>query len=175
LAVRTDIDIDWVASPRIITVLSPSTVISVQDLVDTCRAREMDPVWFAEDHLIDASGKEQIDTGVFVGITATLRNAQVSFEARTGPAWALCRISGGNIVAKDENGIYIDPRKHMDFTSIDIEKSTSAGLVSGSGGVTAEQCADAVWAKVMAPEPAGTYGAFLRTKVLTVAKFLGLK
>jgi len=143
--IRNDISVDWVASPRVITVLAPSTSLSIQDLVDTCRVLEMDPVWFAEDHLIDASGKDQIDAGVYVGITACLRNAVVSFEARTGPAWAVCKIVGGNLVAKDALGVYTDPRLHMAYTSIDVEKSTSAALLSGSGGATPAECAIAVW------------------------------
>ena len=145
MAVRSDISVDWTASPRVVTVLAPSTSLSIQDLVDTCRFLEMDPVWFAEDHLIDASGRDQIDVGVYVGITACLRNAVVSFEARTGPAWALCKIVGGNLVAKDSMGVYIDPRLHMAFTSIDVEKSTSAALLAGSGGATPAEVAAAVW------------------------------
>jgi len=157
--VRDDISVDWVASPRVITVLSPSTSLSIQDLVDTCRGLEMDPVWFDEDHLIDASGKDQIDAGVYVGITACLRNAVVSFEARTGPAWAVCKIVGGNLVAKDALGAYMDPRLHMAFTSIDVEKSTSAALLSGSGGATPAEVADAVLEAAVAGRPPGSLGA----------------
>ena len=37
MTIRTDLTIDWASSPRIATVLSPSTEITMQDLVDTCR------------------------------------------------------------------------------------------------------------------------------------------
>jgi len=161
--VRSDISVDWVASPRVITVLAPSTSLSMQDLVDTCRVLEMDPVWFDEDHLIDASGKDQIDVGVYVGITACLRNAVVSFEARTGPAWAICKIVGGNLVAKDALGVYMDPRLHMAFTSIDVEKSTSAALLSGSGGATPEEIREAVLDGSVAGRPPGSLGATVKS------------
>ena len=163
MAVRPDISVDWAASPRVITVLAPSTSLSLQDLVDTCRGLEMDPVHFEEDHLIDASGKDQIDVGVYVGITACLRNAVVSFEARTGPGWALCKIVGGNLVAKDALGVYMDPRKHMAFTSIDVEKSTSAALLSGSGGATPEEIREAVLDGLVAGRPPGSLGATVET------------
>lgn len=85
MAVRDDVAIDWFSSPRIITVLSPSQEIVIQDLVDTLRQAEDEPVNMTHDHLIDAAGKEELGGGVLVGITATLQNALLSFEARTTP------------------------------------------------------------------------------------------
>jgi hypothetical protein len=148
MAVRTDVEIDWTASPRVILVLAPSTSITIQELVDTCRFHEMDPVHMDDEHLISVEGKAPIDpsSGLYTGITANLRNAVVSFEIRTGPAWAICRISGGNLTAQAADGItFIDPRLHAPFTSIDVEKSTSAALVEGSGGATPAEVAVAVW------------------------------
>lgn len=147
MAVRTDVVIDWVASPRIIRVLAPSTAITIQELVDTCRFHEMDICHMDDDSLIDVQGKSPIDpsSGLYTGLTANLRNAVVSFAARPGPAWAICRVSGGNLTAQDALGNYIDPRLHEPFTSIDVEKSTSAALVEGSGGSTPAQVAAAVW------------------------------
>ena len=91
MTARTDLTVDWYASPRIITVLSPSTEITIQDLVDTCRVLEEEYVAMDDDHLVDAGGKENLGGGVKVGITATLRNALVAFETRTGPSFHVCQ------------------------------------------------------------------------------------
>jgi len=78
--------------------------------------------------LIDAAGKEPLGGGVSVGITATLQNAVVAFEGRPGPDWVLCTISGGNLVAVDENDAEIDPRQPTAFVTIDRTSSSSATL-----------------------------------------------
>jgi len=40
MVVRSDLTFNWASSPRLITVQSPSTEITIQDLVDTCRNEE---------------------------------------------------------------------------------------------------------------------------------------
>lgn len=83
MAFRTDVSVDWSTSPRIITVAAPSTEITIQDLVDTCRELEQQSHNMTYARLISAAGKESLGGGVLVGITATLQNAVVAFEVRT--------------------------------------------------------------------------------------------
>jgi len=128
MTIRTDVTVDWSVSPRLITIASPSVEITIQDLVDTCRDLEDEMYNLAYDRLISAAGKEPLGGGVSVGITATLNNAQLSFEARPGPSWVLCTISGGNLVAIDENSDEIDPRSPTAFVTIDRTSSSSATL-----------------------------------------------
>jgi hypothetical protein len=80
------------------------------------------------EYLISAAGKEPLGGGVSVGITTTLNNAYVAFEARPGPDWILCIISGGNLVAEDHLGAELDPRYPTAFTTIDRTASSSATL-----------------------------------------------
>jgi hypothetical protein len=97
-------------------------------------------------HLINAAGKEFLGGTTYVGITATLQNAVLSFEARGGPSWELCTIAGGNLVAVDDVGANIDPRLPTAYTSVDRTASASATLqeqsalqyASYSGGVTVD-------------------------------------
>lgn len=204
MTVRTDVLIDWEVSPRIIKVFAPSVEMTVQDLVDTCRYFEAQPINVDNPHLINAAGKEELGGGVTVGITATLLNAQVQFEGRfaprtlstatqsdatgqfltdsaadfvsdgvirgdtvfnidtgdlntvlevlsatelrsqpieggTGAGWMAgdnyaiylnqrCNLSGGNLVANDENGQVIDPILASPNTSIVRTSSSSATL-----------------------------------------------
>jgi len=97
MTVRTDITVDWLTSPRIITVASPSTELLLQDLVDTCRVLEDDlSPGMSQPRLIDAAGKEDLGGGTQVGITAKLNNAQVRFQARTTPVETGTHTGSGN-------------------------------------------------------------------------------
>lgn len=146
MTIRYDVTIDWTTSPRLLTVLSPSTEITIQDLVDTCRFLEDTSPNMSYDFLIDAAGKEALGGGVFVGVTATLNNAVLAFEARPGPNWVLCTISGGNIVAVDANGDPVDPRYPTAFTTVDRAASSSATLITSEpASASAAAIADAVW------------------------------
>jgi hypothetical protein len=70
-------------SPRVIQVDAPQTEATVQDLIDAIRDWEDGSEGQYYDFLIDAAGKEELGGGVSVGITATLQDAQIYFEART--------------------------------------------------------------------------------------------
>jgi hypothetical protein len=162
MAIRTDVTVDWVSSPRLITVAAPSVEISIQDIVDTCRAFEDTTPNEIYEFLIDAAGKEALGGTTSVGITATLNNAQIAFEARPGPNWILCTISGGNLVAEDDVGDPIDPRYPTAYTTIDRAASSSATLSDVS---SPEDVADAVWDEPLADHTTtGTYGEELATK-----------
>jgi hypothetical protein len=120
--------VNWDVSPRIITVASGTTEITIQDLLDTCRTIEASSVAMDNDRLIDAAGKEDLGGGTKVGLTATLNNAVLAFEALPGPTWTLCSIIGGNLVAIDVDGVTIDPRTPTSYITVDRTSSASATL-----------------------------------------------
>jgi hypothetical protein len=124
-----EISIDFESSPRIITILAPTTEVTVQELVNALRDAEDDPLNMEHDHLISAAGKEPLGGGVSVGITVTLLNAKVAFEARLGPDYIQCEISGGNLVAMDENGVPMSPIQPTAFTQVVRASSSSATLM----------------------------------------------
>lgn len=143
MVVRSDITIDWSQSPRIITVLAPSTSLTIQDLVDTCRSLESNQLDLSYDHIIDASGKQNLGGGILVGITATLNNALLKFEDRGGPTYAQCYVNGGNLVATDNLGAYqTSPINPSAFTQVILTSSTSASMITtGGSSLTTEQAA----------------------------------
>lgn len=94
-------------SPRIIEVLAPDTSISIQELVDLVRDWEDEDDNMSFDSIISAAGKEDLGSGVTVGITATLNNAQIMFTGRTTP---LDDGAGRTCDATDADGLqlYVD-------------------------------------------------------------------
>lgn len=147
MTVRTDVTIEWGTSPRIITVAAPSTNIAIQDLVDTCRTLEAEQADLTYDHILDASGKQNLGGGVLVGITCTLNNALLAFEARSGPTYTQCTVNGGNLVAVDSLGAYqTTPISPTAFTQVILTSSSSATLqqsedieyASFNGGVSVD-------------------------------------
>jgi len=128
MAYRSDLSIDWTSSPRIITVASPSVELTMQDLYDTAITHEALLINGDEKGIIAGSGKENLGGGTKVGITITLLNAKVAFEARAGAEWVLCSLIGGNLVAVDSNGDDMAARQPTAYTTIDRASSASATL-----------------------------------------------
>lgn len=127
MAIRNDLTVDWDADPRIITVDAPSVEITIQDLYDTCKYLEATPGGMDDPVLIDAAGKEDLGGGVSVGLTATLSNALLAFEARLGPTYVQCRVNGGNLVAVDSLGdTFSTPISPTAFTQVITTASSSA-------------------------------------------------
>ncbi len=127
MAIRSDFTVDWSVSPRIITVDAPSVDVVIQDLHDTCRSLESEPTAMDDKILIQSAGLESLGGGTAVGLTSTLQNALIAFEARTGPSYIQCKVSGGNVVAVDGAGASVDsPISPTAFTQVVITASSSA-------------------------------------------------
>lgn len=134
MAIRGDIWVDWDANPRVVWIKSPSTELLIQDLVDTLRDLEADPINMGYTYIVDAAGKDVLGTGIQVGITATLNNAVIAFEDRLGPAFVRCTVKDGNLVANDENGDPMEPVKVTSYTQVKVIASAAATIVTTDGG-----------------------------------------
>jgi len=88
-----------------------------------------DPENMRHDWLIDTSGGQPLGGGVFVGLTGTLRNALLAFEARPGAETIVCVVNGGNLVATDDMGAFLTtPISPTAFTQVIVQSSSSATL-----------------------------------------------
>lgn len=133
VSVRTDVTIDWTVSPRIITVASPSTTITIQDLSDTLRWLEYQISAMNRPYILDNEGKFALSATKQTGISLRLVDAQLEFEARAGPTWAECTVTGGNLAAVDDVGAVIWPINHTAYVSVTFESDVSAALIDGGG------------------------------------------
>lgn len=129
MSIRTDVfSIDWDASPRVIWIDIAFTEVSAQDLYDTCKHLEALHSGTDEPQICDAGGWEPIGPGQYVGITVSLFNAVYAFEARPGPAWVICNMAGGNVVAFTDKTMAVElyPRLPTAYVSADRTASSSA-------------------------------------------------
>ena len=146
MAIRNDLTITWNASPRIITVDAPSVEVSCQDLLDSLRFLEAEASAMDDKVIVDAAGGENLGAGTSVGLTVTLQNALIGFEARLGPTYEQCRVNGGNVVAlqSDLATYFATPINPTAFTQVVRTASSSATTTSQAqlefstfnGGVT---------------------------------------
>lgn len=72
--------VDWLQSPRIITIPEGVSAVTAQDQVDTVRKLEDTFRGMSEAHLLDAEGKAG---GGVTGIVIVLQNAEYAFAARS--------------------------------------------------------------------------------------------
>lgn len=255
MTTRSDVLQVYEEDPRISTVEAPSVQYLAQDVVDTTRKAEDSFQGMSYTKLLDASGKDDLGGGLEVGITVTLQNNVVEFEARRTPAETgtittqgltdarglvqlidtaadfgaaniqpgsfvinftdlsvtdvrsvidtdqleckalvnggntfevgdvyqvfniiQCDATGGNLVAVDEFGATISPILPSAFTQVLLSRSSSATLISGSGGLTPTETAAAVWdAFTVDYEVTGSFGEKVGKKLLTFAKWIAVR
>jgi hypothetical protein len=131
------ISINWESSPRIVTVLAPAFSITIQDLVDQIRDIEDEIAELEYAHLLDASGKDTLSTGIVSGITAKLLNGKLAFEARPGPGFVQCTVSGGNVVAVDGAGNPMMAIETTAYTQVVVLNQVGGVIATASGDVDA--------------------------------------
>lgn len=110
----------------IIEVPQPDTTLDIQYLINQIRDQEDDaePA-MAYPQIASASGKDSLGGGVYTGITVRLLNSwQVRFQARSGPAYTQCQITGGNLVG----GLGSNPIATSAFTQVLQVSSASATI-----------------------------------------------
>ena len=82
MTTRSDVTVYYHLDPRLIIIAAPSTEMTMQDLHDTLQDIDDEPANMSYPHLVQSAGKDDLGGGVTVGITLTLRNAQIAFARR---------------------------------------------------------------------------------------------
>lgn len=134
MSVRTDVTLDWHSSPRSLIVAAPSTLITVQELIDTLRSIEYLPYPGADhlshDLLTWSGGKIQTGATEYSIITLTLNDLKVGFEARGGPSWVECEITEGVVIAKDAGGSLMSPIANNAYVNVSYAKAVTGALLN---------------------------------------------
>lgn len=94
------IEVDPNLSPRIATVpIGDGVQISMQDLGDELKEWAQEPQNLTYANPISSSGKQDLGSGVLVGITNQLENTRLAFEQRT------TSVANGTVTTTDTRGI----------------------------------------------------------------------
>src|SRR4030042_5364494 len=122
---------------RIIQVDKPQTEVTIQDLLNQIRDYEEMLINLDYGHIANAYGKQSLGGNSYVGITLELiNNWRISFEARDGieegGGTILCTVSGGNLVAIDDNGDPRNPIYPTQFTQVVIAQSSSPTIIQAT-------------------------------------------
>ena len=161
---------------KVITIEDTADEITIQNLLNAVRQWEDELSSMDIGQVASAAGKEPLGGGVTVGITLTLLdNWRLAFEARGGPSYIQCKVSGGNLVGTHPDGV-IYPTA---FTQVVMTASSSATLQelgaiqysSFGGGVTL----DVVNGEAGAAFPIGTKETPVNnlTDAVTIANIRG--
>ena len=178
MAERTDITFDFndyrSGGPREITVDiggGDPFELTVQDLVDTVRVEEakLENLIYKQLLTANSGGKAAIDAVDVTDINLEFFNAVVGGEADAGPGTTKLNIIGGTIAAVDLSLDFADPIFVSAFRQVNYRASRS-GVIVGTN------VASDVWgAQLSANQIVGSFGEWVGSKLLSVAKFLGLK
>lgn len=139
MAIVPGVTVNWDLSPRIITIPAPLDEITIEDLNDTLQDIEDSEEGITFKTLREISGKEQLASNVFVGLTCKLLNAKIEFEDRSGTNWIVCNVYGGNLVAVDANGVSMNPIEPSDYITVTKTSSTSASIIQVGSALTTEE------------------------------------
>lgn len=145
--------------------------ITIQSIYDQFVDFQDEPENMNLPQTITAGGKDDLGTGEFTVVTATLLDGwRLAFEAAPGPTQVLGTVTGGNFVARftttTPNDTVQFPIAPTAFISGFIAQATTGALVPGSG-ISASD----VW-DYSGPYVAGSIGEFVTRKLLTMVKFL---
>lgn len=114
---------------RVATVLAPATAVTIQELYDEFRHHEGSMQSMGEPRHLDAAGKFDLGGGIVTVVSVRLEDGwQVGFEARPGPTYETCQITGGNLGAVDSGGNPIWPIYPFAFTTVSFAQATTGGL-----------------------------------------------
>lgn len=132
------IEFDYLNS--LINITTPQNTLSCQDLINAIRDKEASVEGIYYPQIATASGKEDLGSGVAVGLTVNLLSPwQVKF-------WSgnyIAKIAGGNLVG----GIDGDPVAYSAGVQVLLVQSAASTVVSidGASLPTAGEIANSVW------------------------------
>lgn len=119
---------------HLINITSPQNTLSCQELIDAIRTEEASEDGIIYPQIATASGKEDLGSGVVVGMTVNLISPwQVKF-------WAgnyIAKVAGGNLVG----GLGGDPIAYSAGVQVLLVQSAAATIVTQStgSGLSAEE------------------------------------
>ena len=172
MAVRTDIEVDFELSPRLLELTSASNEVTVQDSHDTLSTIQDTPEGGQFEFLVSTAGGESLGGGTTVGLTTVLNNAQYAFQATspietgtvTTPSATLLIDATAtfvtNSVKRGDWVINFTDQSVTEILMVDSEtQCTTRGLRDGTGNTFSSSDAYKVWEVTEARLDGGNFTA----------------
>lgn len=119
----------FIKETKIIEVGIADAEVSVQQIYNACRDFEDENHNMEMYKLVDGSGKEELGSGVKVGITVKLIDWKLKFADRPPPDFVVCDVSGGNLVCYDTvQAKFVNPIEPAAYVTVTKTSSSSATL-----------------------------------------------
>ena len=173
---------------KTVNVAAGISTVNLADLYLASAAWSSEPENMVYDNPATAGGLFPLDDigEKFTGLVCRLNECneppgggntwRLKFADRAGPGIERVTVNGGDFLAQ---GAGNDPLLPAAFVFPVIELSTSPTLIKTSSGLTEgdkDDIAARVWDRLLSDHTtAGTFGAWVGKKLLSVTKFLGLK
>jgi len=158
-----------------IEITSPQVNVDIQELINEIRTAEASAEGIAYSKIANASGKESLGEGVYIGITVDLQNGwQLHFE----PGDYTARITGGNLVGGPSGDVVA----YSAGVQVILVQSAASTLVeTGTSGLTSEESAQLfsipgdVWDEQLSSHTdSGSTGEALTNLLISVEDALGI-
>lgn len=131
------------ASTKIVSITSPTTSTTVQELVNAIRDWEAEQDNMAYTHVIDAAGKSDLGGGVTTGITMTLSS---TWQIQYWSGVVRGTLDGGNVVG----GVGGIPMKNTGGADSIFQLGAVDTTIATAGSApTVDQIADGVWDEIL--------------------------
>lgn len=114
---------------QVATVPSPDTEITIQEVYDQFVDYEERAYVMSYPQAILAGGKFDYGTGEQTVVSIRLLDWKLAFEARPGPTWVECRVTGGNLSAVDDVGSPTTPIQGTDYVTVQYAQATTGAIL----------------------------------------------
>lgn len=120
-------------------------------------------------------GGDPLGGGQYIGGYIFIRN-DLGWRLKPPDVGSIQVVIDGNFYSQDSNTATFIPYSGVLTTILMRVSQMTQGIVTGGGIGTVEEVRDAVWnAQLTSYQASGSIGEYLYKKLLTVAKFIGIK
>ena len=114
---------------QVATVPAPDTEITIQEVYDQFVDYEAWAHVMLHPQAIVGGGKFDYGTGEQTVVSIRLLDWKLAFEARPGPTWVECRVTGGNLSAVDGVGSPTTPIQGTDYVTVQYAQATTGAIL----------------------------------------------
>lgn len=117
------------STTQVATVPAPDTEITIQEVYDQFVDYEYWAHVMLHPQAIIGGGKFDYGTGEQTVVSIRLLDWKLAFEARPGPTWTECRVTGGNLSAVDDLAQPTTPIQGTAYVTVQYAQATTGAIL----------------------------------------------